>query len=233
MFGTPERVTQNNVVQFYVPLVAPVPLDVELEYTNEMPSPELSIQHKISYLQESVLQGLTRHKTIFKTNPNYESLKGICPTWGIILQDAIPSWSPYTSIIMKSVTTKPCYVDLVLRGVYISRSTISPHFEAIFRKAFASEVDDLEWDETVGTSEITEVDDMPVESGTLVVKGPAVMEREKRAAKERVHEAFRVAAAARETAEREAELFYAKYDLSDSESAFSEWMSDNESDEQD
>lgn len=233
MFGTPERVTRDSIVQFFVPLVTPVPLNVELEYTNTLPSPELSIQNKFSELQELILQGLTRHKSIFKTLPTYESLKGICPIWGIVLQDGAPSWSPYTNILTKNIATKPCFVNLLLNGVFISRSTISPQFEAVFAKEYAVEVDDLEWDEAVGTTEITEIDDVPSESGTVTIKGPAVLEREKRAAKERVNEAFRVAAAARETAEHEADLFYAKYDLSDSESAFSEWMSDNESDEQD
>jgi hypothetical protein len=48
--------------------------------------------------------------------------------------------------------------------------------------------------------------------------------------KERVREAFRLAARAKDDAEQMAEAFFAKYDPSDSETAFSEWMSDDEDD---
>jgi hypothetical protein len=50
--------------------------------------------------------------------------------------------------------------------------------------------------------------------------------------KERVRTAFRSAEDAKYAAEEMAARFYAKYDLSDSESAFSEWASD-QSDEDD
>ncbi len=230
MFGTPERVTRNGTAMFFVPLSTPAALGLELFLKDdaELPTPDLSHQSKFETLQEKLLQELTKHKTIFKTQPSYESLKGICPNWGLVLNNGIASWSPYTNVDSSSITQKPAKVDLALRGIYISRSTISPLFSCMYLGPVTDTAvnDDLEWDETVGASEISEVYDIPSESGTIMIKDPAALQREKLAEKERVREAFRIAAEARAAAERAEEQFYEKYELSDSESAFTDYASD-------
>ncbi len=224
MFGAPERVTRNGTSMFYVPLQTPANLGLTLVWLAdaETPTPDLSTQASFAKIQEKILQALTSHKTIFKSQPNYESLKGICPNWGCVLNNGKAAWNPYTFIDSGDVKQTPAKVDLALRGIYISRSTISPQFSCVLLDT-AEAADDLEWDETVGASEISEVDDIPSESGTIAIKDPAALLREKLAAKEKVREAFRIAADARDAAERAADEFYAKYDLSDSESAFTEW----------
>ncbi len=77
-----------------------------------------------------------------------------------------------------------------------------------------------------------EVSDVPTAGGPVVtLADPARLAKEKAEAKERIRTAFEAAKEARTMAERMAAEFYDRYDLSDSESAFTEWLSD--SDEED
>jgi hypothetical protein len=70
--------------------------------------------------------------------------------------------------------------------------------------------------------------------GAMKIKDPAVLAREKAEAKERVRTAYRAAESARQAADAMASQFYSAYDVSDTESAFSEWAdleSDDDSDD--
>ena len=127
----------------------------------------------------------------------------------------------------------PGFVDFVLEGVYMSRSTIRPRFTAVFLESAGTDVIDFEWDaaEAEPVSELEEVSDIPdAVEGTLTIKDPATLAREKAETKARIRAAFAAADAARAAAEDDAARFYGTYDLSDNESAFTEWMSEDESD---
>jgi hypothetical protein len=127
---------------------------------------------------------------------------------------------------------------LQLTSLEISRSTIRPTFLAVP----ADDRIDIEWGAAVGApaqqgsagaataaDELEEVSDVPeAAEGVILLADPAVKAREKAAAKAHVREAFEAAETARAEAEAAAAAFLDAYDLSDSESAFSEWLSSDE-----
>ena len=73
----------------------------------------------------------------------------------------------------------------------------------------------------------------PADATPFVLQDPAVAERKKAEAKERIRAAFRTAEQATRDAEQMASEFYDVYDLSDNESAFSEWMEEESSEDED
>jgi hypothetical protein len=65
------------------------------------------------------------------------------------------------------------------------------------------------------------------------LRDPVLLRKEMLEEKERVRNAFRIAEEAKLNAEELAARFYARYDPSDSESAFSEWASDRDDSDED
>jgi hypothetical protein len=84
---------------------------------------------------------------------------------------------------------------------------------------------DFDFDAAEGT-ECIEVSDVPATDGVVHLVDPAQREREKAIMKAQVRAAFTDAQVAREKAEDMAHAFLEKYDLSDTESAFTEWEED-------
>ena len=70
---------------------------------------------------------------------------------------------------------------------------------------------------------------MSSEVNVLKLRSPASIMKEKMDAKEAVKVFFRTAQDAREKATQAMAEFFNKYDVSDTESQFSEWLSDDES----
>jgi hypothetical protein len=236
MFGIPERRADGNNVYFYVPVANPTRMDVRLRMDKKLTIvPDVSIQSKFTSLQKAMITELTKTDTLFKNKPSYESLERITPQWGIIYDaDNTSQWSPYTEkeffFDVKEGAYTNAIVDLELIGILITRSTISPKFAVKFiEEDTTTDVIDFDWQ--VPAKEIEEVAELPMSSemNVLKLRSPASIMKEKMDAKETVKVFFRTAEDAREKAMQAMAEFFNKYDVSDTESQFSEWLSDDES----
>lgn len=228
MFGTPVRDSESTA--FIVPLVKPIKANVLLELTAQGLVPTLSYQEQLQSMKTSVVQELTLCHQLFKNPPTLSSLLAITPNWGFVKGESGVQLSPYTRITIRGLdsTTVPCMVDLVLESVSISPATLSPIFGVEFVKTL-SDVIDFEWTPVAAKEELEEVSDVTnTEDGVLTLMNPAEKIRAKLAAKERVREAFRASQLAHNNAVNLANSFMDEFDLSDSESAFSEWMSEDD-----
>lgn len=236
MFGTPERVNNKDGAHFYVPLAKPTLLNLRINAAGDGKlQPELSFRGAFITLQNTVLRALLENKQLFKNPPTLESLEAITPNWGVIVKDSGIDWNPYTKIKSPEFDAEmlPAVVDLQLDGLTISRSTIMPNFRPVFiGKVQAPEIIDFEWSPAAAATlkDMEEVSDIPsAVIGSITLKNPAVILREKLAKKAEIRAALVAAEVARENAMKMAEKYYADYDISDNESAFSEWMSDSDS----
>jgi hypothetical protein len=235
MFGVPERRADGNSVYFYVPMASPKPLGVRLRMNSKLTIlPEASIQQTFDKLEETVLHELTKTETLFKNKPSYESLQRITPKWGVIYDtDNKPQWSTYTEkeffFDVKDGAYTNSIVDLELIGILITRSTISPKFAVKFvEKDTQSMVIDFDWQ--TPAKEIEEVNDLEATADTnpLTLRSPALIAKEKADAKEKVKVLFRTADEARQLALDAMANFFGKYEVSDDESQFSDWMTDDD-----
>jgi hypothetical protein len=153
---------------------------------------------------------------MFKTVPSYASLDSITPPWGFVSTSEGILLSPYAQLSSNVDAGFNGDVTFTLVAVLISRSSVIPHFQIDPVKNMI----ELAW---VEESDLAEVSDIPsVEGGSeLRLVDPAVREKEKRLEKERIRELFR-------EAQELAENWYEKYEPSDTESTFSEWMGEEE-----
>jgi hypothetical protein len=185
--------------------------------------PDFTYQSRFAALQKQVLTELTKEKSLFRVTPSLDSLEAITPNWGFIrLASSKDQISPYTLLEMQNVEDRlPCIADMQLVGLTISRSRIAPRFRVLYVGAAPPEqtVIDFDWAASDG-EECIEVSDVPAADGTIRLVDHA---REKAAAKAVVRAAFMEASAARARADELADKFLETYDLSDDESAFSEW----------
>lgn len=231
MFGPPERLVRDGEVIFRVSVTAP-PMGIRLESAGGQIVCDLSVQPKFVALQSKILSELVKERSLFRNPPSVESLAAITPNWGFVTVSGKVQVSPYTAIDASGIR-QPCIVDLQLTQVEISRTTIRPIFIMVYVGPVGAGIIDFEWSAgKTGADELEEISDVPnaAEEGTFTLMDPAIKEREKAAAKAVVKAAFVAAEEARAHAEKLADDFEAKYDLSDSESAFSEWLSEDEDD---
>jgi hypothetical protein len=241
MFGTPVRKTGNSGETVFHIEVNVTPIGVELEYTNDGLIYSKEAQPRFRTLQNLVLTELAKEKHLFKNPPSLASLEAITPNWGFVASGSKMIFSPYSIFETSSIpeTNLPCLVDIQLKGIEMSRSTIRPVFKVHYLGKLKAEVD-FDWgalpspQATKEEDELYEVSDVPAatDGSVITLTDPASREREKAAAKAQILAAFAAAKEARTNAELLARDFYDKYDLSDSESAFTEWLSDSDSEEQ-
>jgi hypothetical protein len=228
MFEAPVRQTIQGIQGFYVKLREPRPLLIRLELTKTGIAPSLQFQSQFQSLQKILVSELVNNTQLFRVAPSLESLEAITPNWGFIVSEGQPKQSEYTHIDTTTIPEDklPSYADLLLVGVSITRSTIRPHFEAKFVESILDDVIDFQWEAPTDVEEVSDIGGAP-DSGAIQLRDPAAVEREKALEKERIREAFQEADKVKQVAKTMAEAFYAKYDLSDSESAFTGWMSDS------
>ena len=233
MFSSPVRSVDANGTSVYtVGVVDAKPLGIRLT-ANSIDSfvPDLDkVQPVFRAYRKQILSELVNHRSLFRTPPSIESLEVITPNWGFLLGDQ-SGLNPYMIIDSSIPSAKfPATVDFQLKSLQISRTTIKPTFELVYVGPVRQETSiiDFSWDSAA--DELEEVSDVPLDetAAALTLKDPAAEARKKAAEKEKVKEAFRAAEQARDAAEAAAAEFLDTYDLSDSESAFSEWLSDEE-----
>ena len=236
MFGPPVRqVSPEGEVSFTVSVTAPL-MGIQLVCEQSGIVCDWAVQPRFSLLQAQILSELVQERALFKNPPSVESLAAITPNWGFVTVGGKGTLSPYTIVLFDADKSRyPCMIDLQLSRIEISRTTIRPTFTMIYvGPKVPTAVIDFEWPggRRGSADELEEVSDVPnaTEDGIVTLIDPAMKEREKAAAKAVVRAAFAASAEARARAEEFAEDFHAKYDLSDSESAFSEWLSEDEDD---
>lgn len=240
IFGVPARQPDQS---FYIPLTQRIPLQIRVTLTAEGVSPTLEYQPKFLELQTRMLNELVKNRQLYRSPPTLESLQCMTTAWGFIKTGKGDIQTSTSTIVQNNIPVSqwPCIVDYVLEGLKISRSLIQPVFSLAFVEPAGANVIDFDWGAEgaeEGGSELQEVSDvsfMASAGGDMKIKDPATMLREKLEAKERVRAAYRAAETARETADQLASQFYSAYDVSDTESAFSEWadLSDDEESEDD
>jgi hypothetical protein len=244
-FGTPERQSDQT---FFVPFLQRKQLNTRVTITAEGITPTLEYQDVFQSHQAFVLNKLVSNRQLYKSQPTLESLQYMTPVWGFMKTSGGQVQLAKSMIIRNNIPASkwPCVADFVLIGLKISRSLIQPVFDLVFVESVTSNVIDFDWGIQAADvdashrdrEELEEVSDVSfmdtASGGAMKIKDPAVLAREKAEAKERVRDAYRAAQAAREAADTLASQFYTSYDVSDTESAFSEWAdleSDSDSDD--
>jgi hypothetical protein len=125
----------------------------------------------------------------------------------------------------------PAYVDLVLKGIHISRSSITPQFVPVFLEQMNDSVIDFDWEKP--HTEIEEISDVPAsDAGTIVLKDPAKQRAERMQAKQRVREAYSAAKTSYIAADTLAKEYIDTYDFSENESVFSAFEGEEDSSEE-
>ena len=238
MFGAPECIKTENGVKYFVKLQAETMIGAKYEMNeNSDILPDISHQERLQIVKIAILTELAKHEQLFKNRPKLESLVTITPNWGCILSEGTVQWSPHTEISANVDISKenlPCYVDLRLEGLYISRSTITPLFKSSFlEKKLKQTTIDFDWN-PISPPEVEEVSDISVtEEGVLKLRDPIAMLKAKHEAKEAIKMAFRRVSELHMDAVKQAKRFMNEYDISENESVFSEWMDNGESGSED
>jgi hypothetical protein len=163
--------------------------------------------------REKILKELANETALFRNPPTLKTLDAMAANW---LGEA-----------KRGVGRFVGNVDLCLHKLIISRSRIESVWETV---PAAEATIDFDWAAAATGAELEEVSDVPAAGGEpFVLSDPAAKERAKVAEKAKIRDLFAAATNARLEAETAAAAFLDTYDLSDSESAFSEWMSADES----
>jgi hypothetical protein len=233
MFGAPVKSSLPDGTVVFSVDVSVTPIGAEIEYTSEGLHYAKDVQSRFRGLQSLVLSELAKEKSLFKNPPTLASLEAITPNWGFVASEGKMVFSPYAKLERVNIAPDllPCLVDIQLKGLEITRSTVRPRFILHYLGKKNSEID-FDWPAPVPPADLTEVSDVPfAEEGAHVVAlaDPAIKARQKAEAKAQIRTAFEAAKAARASAQALADTFYEAYDLSDAESAFTEWMSDEDS----
>lgn len=228
MFGAPERINADEV-KYFVSVKQEEAVGIRFLLQNGTLIPNLDHQERLLELKHAVLMKLVNHTDMFKKPPTLEYLQAITPNWGCIVQDNAPQWSPYTILsISTGEAQQPCFVDLILTGLYISRSRISPHFETVFVETYQEQkIIDIEWspDSCPPAPEVEEISEISFPSaGTMELRDPATLAKLKQEAKLAVKAAFQKATVVRDEALELAKKYTNDFEISDNESMFSEWL---------
>lgn len=236
MFGAPERITTaDGEAAFRIP-VNVGSLGVTFEYDTSGVVPVYERQPMFRTLQNTVLSELVKQDKLFKVPPSLDSLNRITPDWGFISSGAGYKLSPYTILKAPAIDAAklPCMVDMRLTGIEMSRTTVKPIFQLSYAGPKANTID-FEWAAPAKPAatedpDIEEVNELPAEDSNdvFLLSDPATKARQRMEAKMQVRAAFVAAQEARHAAKEMADKFFETYDVSDSESAFTEWESDSD-----
>jgi len=235
MFSAPESQPTGEGPRYYVALTTARTLSVLLRFDTTL-IPDIAINAPLDDIKAEILKDLVHNKQLFKHPPTLSSLTALSPPWGVVLDGEVKRWSPTSTFRnMESMNAIPdsSYVHLVLEGLYVSRSRISPVFSIKFVSVIPATTE-IEFDfDDAGSLE--EVSDIPEEGGANVVllTDPAIRRKAKADAKRSIREAFVIAEAAQEAAVQRAHAFLDEFDLSDNESGFSEWLTEDEDENED
>jgi hypothetical protein len=225
MFGAPEkRTSSDGSSYYYISIKTPISLDYDIQWEQTQLKEDIGIQSEIVELRGTVLQAIAGNKTLFANPPNERSLSAMASKWGLLLsRSGIASWSDANiwQVVPEALHGKKATVHLQLLAVHISPASIRPVWglkvHAILPEApvidFVFDVPD----------DVQSVHSADIEADlTEEVVQLADLEKEKREAKQRVHELVAQAQAARRLAEHALDAFMEEYDLSEDESDFSD-----------
>lgn len=216
-FGTPSRFTTTaGEVVFEIPIKPArlTPLGLCLSSPSDW---DRAAEAGFMAFREMMLHELIAEPGLFRNPPTFKTLDGMTTHW--IGQVKMLKADPPIRVF-----------DLVLKKLQISRSRIDPVWELV---EAATDSIDFDWGggTAAASTELEEVSDVPVSAGDespFILTDPVAKERAKLTAKSQIRQLFATAHNARLEAETAAAAFLDTYDLSDTESAFSEWMSADE-----
>jgi len=225
MFAAPESRPTGEGPRYYVALTEARTLSHRLTYTTTL-LPDIQINPSLETVKADILKDLVHNKQLFKHPPTLSSLTTLSPPWGVVIDNKVQRWSPISTYHIPETLPESSYVHLILDGLYVSRSCISPVFSVKFDSAIPPAIE-FDFDDA---GSLEEVSDIPEDAGANVVllTDPAIRRKAKADAKRSIREAFVIAEAAHEAAVQRAHAFLDEVDLSDNESGFSEWLSEDE-----
>ncbi len=229
-FSIPKRI-ESKPQTYYIEVNTEIIIPESLKWQNGKLIPDVHVQSVMESYRRYVLHELVKNRSFFRTPPTYESINAITPVWGIIIDSRTQElrWAPDQTFQKSETLTadKTAYVQLQLKGIEISRSSIQPVWniniiQILPDPSNTDGVIDLDFDEvhsddvkSVGSHEIEEDES----GGTLWLMDAA---EKKRLAKDQVRQTLRRLVEARMAADTAVERFYEDYDLSEGESDFSE-----------
>ena len=209
---------------------------------------DLKLQPVIQGIRENVLKSLVSNKALFRAAPSLDSLRAIAPVWGMLIRpENKVEWSKQDIFNAKDssdLVGKQAIVSVVLKGVHISQQSILPIWglrlirlipeDGLIDLDFAGSSNSKTKAHRSGilADDAVSVDSEELEgaldSAKMHLRNP---EERKRKHKETARSLLRKAAQAQMDADAAVERFYADFDLSDDESAVSDF--DGSSSEQD
>jgi hypothetical protein len=241
IFGNPEKRSDGS---YKIPFLHPVTLgdDIRWDKTSRFPTPELGIQSMIQSFREKTLASLTRTVGLFRTPPSLSYLKGIAPTWGILIRGgSLLEWSQQDVWCPRppEIAGKNATVTLVAEAVLLSRQCIVPVWGVKVKQILPETSPMIDFDFGEEGVEDEENEAKSVYSDELVSEEGEVVrlvnpQERKRQSKAIVRELLEKASLAKIAAEEAMERFFSEFDLSEGESDFSEDDEDSssESDEE-
>ncbi len=235
VFEVPERQVDGSFkVKFAHPPVLTV-AELRWERDATLPTPELSLQSAINALREKTLRDLTKNKALFSATPSLATLSAMTPMWGMLVRaGGVPEWSRQDlwGKRPESVVGKRVVVQLIAEAVVISRQSIVPVWGYVIKKVLpeAAAVIDLDFgsagaEEEDGMS--VHSDDLVAEEGVVNLKDP---DQRKQHMKAHVRQLLQAAQDAKVVADKAMNEFFSEFDLSDTESGFSDWEDSEEDD---
>jgi hypothetical protein len=218
MFGVPKRARVGNEDVYVVELKNPVLLNLSIPQESQKLVPDSSMTSIFTSCRNTILKALCENTSLFRSAPTFASLDAITPPWGFVSTSSGIVLSPYTQITNQYPATYNGPVDFKLVEVTLSRSCIKPHFyvdaaDGLIDLAFDAAEDELQ--------EVSDVPDVEGGAGPVCLTDPARRLQQKNEEKERIRSMFAAATA-------EAERWYETYDVSDNESAFSDWLEEED-----
>ncbi len=238
-FQTPERRTEPNGEVIYVcKCTSPgYMLPHDLEWSKEKGLlPQLTIQKQVLQLRNDVLNYMVNDKTLFKNPPTLSSLQGITPNWGIYIRTNNElEWSQTNKWVydLEEMKKKNAIVRMVLVGLEISRSRITPIWNLEIQQILPDvnlnliEFDFTEPDEDVKSVASVSSNDIGIAEDEQVFQLHNPNERKKQM-KSHIRELLRKVAEARHAADDAMDKFLNEFDLSDNESDFSDYETEED-----
>jgi len=217
MFDTPKRIRIGTEDAYVVRLTSPVLLSISIPQESKELVPDSSVMGLFSSCRHTILKALCETASLFRIPPTLASLEAITPPWGFISTSSGIVLSPYTQITNQYPVTYGGPVDFKLVEVTLSRSCIKPHFHVDAADALIDLAFDAADDELQEVSDVPEIDG----AGPVYLTDPARRLQQKNEEKERIRRMFAEATV-------QAERWYETYDVSDNESAFSEWLDEED-----
>jgi hypothetical protein len=235
-FETPEKLTSDNndgvVYHVAVNKGSEYTLLTHMEWDGDKVMPTISVQQELIDVRNSLLKSMTENRLLFKNPPVLKSLQALASEWGVLVTSTKTIvWGENNNWekVPDEIESKRATVRLILKAVRISRSNIQVIWGLKVVEIVPDQTIDIDFLGTEADTDVQSVTSLEIEDSGAGIVRLQDLHRKKMEAKQAVREAMRVSRNAKLTAQVTLDEFYEKFDLSDSESDFSD---EGESDEE-